>query len=43
MDVEARGWFAGRGEPERGVEGCGWGEERAGVYEAERGGGEGGR
>lgn len=42
MDVELRGGFAGRGEPERCLQGCGGGEERAGVDEAEGGGGEGG-
>ncbi len=42
VDVELGGGFAGRGEAERGVEGGGWGEEGAGVDEAEGGGGEGG-
>lgn len=42
VDVELGGGFAGRGEPERCVEGGVWGEERAGVYKAEGRGGEGG-
>lgn len=43
MDVELGGRLAGRGEAERCVERCGWGEERAGVDEAEGRGREGGR
>ena len=41
VDVELGGRFARRGEPERGLEGRGGGEERAGVDEAEGAGGEG--
>lgn len=43
VDVEPGGRFAGRGEPERGVEGRVGGQERAGVDEAEGAGGERGR